>query len=386
MTGDTAVLGAALPDALAGENFARRFMTTVGIIVVLLTFFFSFGNVLDLGLYLGVPKTIAWLVAPAIDLTVLGLVISIRYLSMHGVSGRKLRPVRALLIIAGLTMLVLNTANALWVRGHWGAAAYDAIGPLLMLAWTEAGPLLLRYFKEIYDAQNDTQMTGQNDTQKHGFLTAENGAQIPAQNHGQNGAQKTVFLTGQNDTQNDAENGAQKTGQNGAQKTVFLTGQNDTQNGAQKTGQNTAENGAQKTAQNHGQNGAQKTVFLTGQNDAENGAQKTGQNTAENGAQKTVFLTGQNDTQKHGQNGSQNHGHPTAQNGPGGKRPSGKSPLRRERSRPAQDRLERAWGKRPNNRTVAELATAAKCSPSTARKFLKDKQQGSTQSVLEVAR
>ena len=318
MTGDTAVLGAALPDALAGENFARRFMTTVGIIVVLLTFFFSFGNVLDLGLYLGVPKTIAWLVAPAIDLTVLGLVISIRYLSMHGVSGRKLRPVRALLIIAGLTMLVLNTANALWVRGHWGAAAYDAIGPLLMLAWTEAGPLLLRYFKEIYDAQNDTQMTGQNDTQKHGFLTAENGAQIPAQNHGQNGAQKTVFLTGQND--------------------------------------------------------------------AENGAQKTGQNTAENGAQKTVFLTGQNDTQKHGQNGSQNHGHPTAQNGPGGKRPSGKSPLRRERSRPAQDRLERAWGKRPNNRTVAELATAAKCSPSTARKFLKDKQQGSTQSVLEVAR
>jgi len=342
MTGDTAVLGAALPDALAGENFARRFMTTVGIIVVLLTFFFSFGNVLDLGLYLGVPKTIAWLVAPAIDLTVLGLVISIRYLSMHGVSGRKLRPVRALLIIAGLTMLVLNTANALWVRGHWGAAAYDAIGPLLMLAWTEAGPLLLRYFKEIYDAQNDTQMTGQNDTQKHGFLTAENGAQIPAQNHGQNGAQKTVFLTGQNDTQN----GAQKTGQNTAE------------NSAQNHGQNTAENGAQKTAQNHGQNGAQKTVFLTGQND----------------------------TQKHGQNGSQNHGHPTAQNGPGGKRPSGKSPLRRERSRPAQDRLERAWGKRPNNRTVAELAAAAKCSPSTARKFLKDKQQGSTQSVLEVAR
>ena len=276
MAGDAAVvvLGAQPP---TGETFARRLMTTTGIIVVLLTFFFSFGNVLDLGLYLGVPKTIAWLVAPAIDLTVLGLVISIRYLSMAGVTGRELWPVRLLLIVAGLVMLILNTANALWVRGHLGAAAYDAIGPLLMLAWTEAGPLLLRYFKEIYDAQ----------------------------------------IPGQNGSQNDTQNGAE----NGAQKTVFLTGQNDTQNGAHTTGQN----------------------------------------------------------------GSQNHGHPTAQNAPGGKRPSGESPLRRERSRPAQDRLERAWNKRPNSRTAAELAAAAKCSPSTARKFLKNK-QGSTQSVLEVAR
>ena len=336
MAGDAAVvvLGAQPP---TGETFARRLMTTTGIIVVLLTFFFSFGNVLDLGLYLGVPKTIAWLVAPAIDLTVLGLVISIRYLSMAGVTGRELWPVRLLLIVAGLVMLILNTANALWVRGHLGAAAYDAIGPLLMLAWTEAGPLLLRYFKEIYDAQ----------------IPGQNGSQNDTQNGAENGAQKTVFLTGQNDTQNDAENGAQKT--------VFLTGQNDTQNGAHTTGQNTGHTTSQNSGHTTGQNDTQKPVFLTGQNGAQNGAHTTGQN------------------------GSQNHGHPTAQNGPGGKRPSGESPLRRERSRPAQDRLERAWNKRPNCRTAAELAAAAKCSPSTARKFLKNK-QGSTQSVLEVAR
>jgi len=152
MAGDAAVLGEQFPDALTGETFARRFMTITGSSVVLLTFLSSFGNVTNLGLYLGVPNFIAWLVAPAIDLTVIGLVISLRYLLMAGATSRELWPVRALLIIAGLTMLVLNTADALWVRGHWGAAAYDAIGPLLMLAWTLTGPLLLRYFKEIYDA------------------------------------------------------------------------------------------------------------------------------------------------------------------------------------------------------------------------------------------
>ena len=140
-------LGAGVrPVVIEGELFARRVVTVSGVIVVLMTFLFSFGNVLNLGLYLGVPETVAWLVAPALDVTVIGLVVGIRHLSMHGASGETLKPVRIMLIMAGIATLVLNTADALLVRGHFGAAAYDAVGPVLLMAWTEAGPWFLRQF------------------------------------------------------------------------------------------------------------------------------------------------------------------------------------------------------------------------------------------------
>ena len=140
-------LGAGVrPVVIEGELFARRVVTVSGVIVVLMTFLFSFGNVLNLGLYLGVPETVAWLVAPALDVTVIGLVVGIRHLSMHGASGETLKPVRIMLIMAGIATLVLNTADALLVRNHFGAAAYDAVGPVLLMAWTEAGPWFLRQF------------------------------------------------------------------------------------------------------------------------------------------------------------------------------------------------------------------------------------------------
>ncbi|MGP4111603.1 hypothetical protein ACTWP5_11870 [Streptomyces sp. 4N509B] len=56
--------------------------------VVGLTFLFGFGNVLALGLRLGVPAYVAPLVAPAVDLSALGLLLGVRYLALNGASSR----------------------------------------------------------------------------------------------------------------------------------------------------------------------------------------------------------------------------------------------------------------------------------------------------------
>lgn len=50
-----------------------RAVTAIIGVVVGLTFLFGFGNVLNLALRLGVPAWVAPLVAPAVDLSVIGL-------------------------------------------------------------------------------------------------------------------------------------------------------------------------------------------------------------------------------------------------------------------------------------------------------------------------
>jgi hypothetical protein len=129
-----------------GERFARQTVTWCGVLVGLACFGFSFGNVLALGRHLAVPGYVAWLVAPAVDLTLVGLIVGIRYLSLRGVAGRRLRPARLLLICAGLATLALNTAHGLFVRRHLGVVAYDSLAPLLLIGWAEVGPWFLRQF------------------------------------------------------------------------------------------------------------------------------------------------------------------------------------------------------------------------------------------------
>jgi hypothetical protein len=121
-------------------------VTGCAVLVVAACFGFSFGNVLALGRYLAVPEWVAWLVAPAVDLTVVGLIVGVRHLSLRGVEGRRLRPARLLLIAAGLATWALNTAHALFVRGHLGVVAYDSLPPLLLIGWAEVGPWFLRQF------------------------------------------------------------------------------------------------------------------------------------------------------------------------------------------------------------------------------------------------
>ncbi|AXB48511.1 hypothetical protein A4R43_15100 [Amycolatopsis albispora] len=111
--------------------------------VVGLTFLFGFGNVLNLALRLGVPVWVAPLVAPAVDLSILGLLLGIRHLVLAGATAAQLQPARRLLMFASVVTLALNVAEPL-VAGQYGKAAFDAVGPLLLIGWAEVGPGLIQ--------------------------------------------------------------------------------------------------------------------------------------------------------------------------------------------------------------------------------------------------
>jgi hypothetical protein len=113
----------------------------VGVIVAL-TFVFGFGNVLALAIRLGVPLWVAPLVAPAVDLSVVGLLLSIRYLSIRGAEAEAVRPARRLLLASSVVTLALNVAEPL-LAGDFGRALFDVVGPLLLIGWAEVGPALL---------------------------------------------------------------------------------------------------------------------------------------------------------------------------------------------------------------------------------------------------
>ncbi|WP_261561953.1 MULTISPECIES: hypothetical protein [Frankia] len=112
-------------------------------IVVGLTFLFAFGNVAMLGIRLGVPTYVAFLVAPAVDLSVVALLVGTRHLVLHGGPAGVVRSARRLLIFSSTVTLALNIAEPL-IAGHYGKAAFDAVGPLLLIGWAEVGPSLLQ--------------------------------------------------------------------------------------------------------------------------------------------------------------------------------------------------------------------------------------------------
>jgi hypothetical protein len=130
----------------------RMILVIMGVVVGL-TFLFEFGNVLDLALRLGVPRWIAPLVAPALDLTVLGLLLATRHLALCGVSGQQMKPARRLLLFASTVTLALNVTEPL-LLGHVGWALFDAVGPMLLIGWAEVGPGLLQAVNTV-QAQPD---------------------------------------------------------------------------------------------------------------------------------------------------------------------------------------------------------------------------------------
>ncbi|GDY33778.1 hypothetical protein [Gandjariella thermophila] len=101
-----------------------------------------------LGLRLGVPAYVAPLVAPAVDLSVLGLLVGTRYLALYGASPEQLRPAQRLLTFASTVTLALNVAEPI-CAGQFGKAAFDAVGPLLLIGWAEVGPSLLKAVQEV---------------------------------------------------------------------------------------------------------------------------------------------------------------------------------------------------------------------------------------------
>lgn len=65
----------------AGDPVVQS-VTAIIAAVIGLTFLFGFGNVLSLGLRLGVPVWVAPFVAPAVDLSILGVLLGIRHLAL----------------------------------------------------------------------------------------------------------------------------------------------------------------------------------------------------------------------------------------------------------------------------------------------------------------
>jgi hypothetical protein len=86
------------PDLERGVTL--RLVTLLMSAVIGLTFLFGFGNVWTLALRLGVPPWVAPLVAPAVDLSVMALLLATRYLALHGGSREELRPARRLLVFS----------------------------------------------------------------------------------------------------------------------------------------------------------------------------------------------------------------------------------------------------------------------------------------------
>jgi len=144
----TAAVPAQAAPAQPGEALTRRAVTAVTATIVAMTFAFSLGNVTQLCLALGITPWIAWLVGPAVDLSVVGLLAGMRFLSLHGYGDAQLAGLRRMLRFCGLLTLALNTAGSL-SHGQYGTALVDAVGPALLIGWSETGPWLLRQIHAV---------------------------------------------------------------------------------------------------------------------------------------------------------------------------------------------------------------------------------------------
>lgn len=131
-----------------GEALTRRAVTAVTAAIVAMTFAFSLGNVTRLCLDLGITAWIAWLVGPAVDLSVVGLLTGMRFLSLHGYTDAQLARLQRMLRFCGLLTMALNTAGALGHR-QIGTALVDAVGPALLIGWSEVGPWMLRQIHTV---------------------------------------------------------------------------------------------------------------------------------------------------------------------------------------------------------------------------------------------
>ncbi|WP_030749461.1 DUF2637 domain-containing protein [Streptomyces sp. NRRL F-5135] len=143
---------------MAEERFTRRTVTVVMAVIAVLAFVFSFGNVWALALRLGVPRPIAPLIAPMVDLSVVGLLGALRYLALRGAPKAELKAGTRLLHLCGLLTLALNTAEPL-LTGRYGRACLDTVAPLLLLGWGHVGPTFLAHFHTAAHQEDATTTT-----------------------------------------------------------------------------------------------------------------------------------------------------------------------------------------------------------------------------------
>lgn len=129
-----------------GRRSARTVVIVVsvtGSVIAGCAFAFSFGNIWHLAQLWGLPPSIAPLVAPMLDISVVGLLVTVRQLTLHRVPGRQLLGARLLMLACAVTTWALNIAQSV-LDHRWGAAVMDSVAPALLLGWAEVGPTLLR--------------------------------------------------------------------------------------------------------------------------------------------------------------------------------------------------------------------------------------------------
>lgn len=131
------------PASVPGEALTRRAVTVITAVISIMAFAFSLDNVASLCIALGITGWNAWLVGPAVDLSVVGLLAGVQFLSRHGYGDDQLGKPRCMLWFCGLLTLALNTADSVAHR-QFGTALVDAVGPALLIGWSEIGPWLLR--------------------------------------------------------------------------------------------------------------------------------------------------------------------------------------------------------------------------------------------------
>lgn len=116
---------------------------------------FSYGNVRSTLIGLGWETWLASLYTPAVDVTVITLILVLQYLASAGVAQNRLRKPTWLLAGAGLAMLGANVVPSLITGavkhqgGAYGRALADAVLPAILIAWSHIGPYLLTLFTEI---------------------------------------------------------------------------------------------------------------------------------------------------------------------------------------------------------------------------------------------
>lgn len=150
------------PDTGAPTPAPDRVETVIYAVVIIviafvpvLAFAFSFGNVGLLGVSLGIDPRIAYLTGPAVDLSVVGLIVAGTYLSHRGWSDSALWPVHLMSVLCGAAMIALNCGQSVYQQ-QWRKAAFDAVGPLLLIGWGFLGPWLLRQLADARTLRTST--------------------------------------------------------------------------------------------------------------------------------------------------------------------------------------------------------------------------------------
>jgi hypothetical protein len=160
--------------ASRADAITRHAVVVITCVIAATSFAFSFGNVTLLCLSVGIPQPLAWLVSPPVDLSVTGLLLGLSILAQRHPTDeesrkrltRLLRKLRLMMLLCGALTIALNTSGPA-IHRHVGAALVDAILPVLLILWSEAGPPLIRELTAVaQSAQPAVKRDAQEDEQR----------------------------------------------------------------------------------------------------------------------------------------------------------------------------------------------------------------------------